>query len=312
MCIAIYKPAGAEISEETLKVCHENNDDGCGFAYINEDNLGVRKIIIKKTMDFEVFLKQYRRAQEIAPESPFLIHFRIATHGTVNKFNCHPFMVDNETVFVHNGVIRNVPSDTKKSDTQMFNKKILRNLESHKLVYDPTTRLLVEAFISTGSKLIFMNIDGDIQIYNESAGNWEGDVWYSNTSWKPKPVYNSYKSYSYGSHYNTQYGAGKSTVGSRRVFDYSERTPYYKASNSSSTRSESSVAEAYHAKNKYYKCSGCGIYHSGSSMNAYRDGSEMKCYCPRCEDIRLTTEKIIEFDFISMEHYADYFNEVNP
>ena len=81
MCIAIYKPSDKELTKETLETCFNANPDGAGFAYINTDYVGHKKIKIKKTLDFEDFYQKYERALSLAPESPFLIHFRIKTHG---------------------------------------------------------------------------------------------------------------------------------------------------------------------------------------------------------------------------------------
>ena len=43
MCIAIYKPKGNTISKDTLKNCFDNNPDGSGFMYAQNDKLVVKK-----------------------------------------------------------------------------------------------------------------------------------------------------------------------------------------------------------------------------------------------------------------------------
>jgi glutamine amidotransferase len=197
MCIAIYKPEEKRISEETLKECFKNNSDGCGFAYISESYTGHRKIKIKKSMTFEGFLKQYRRAIKVQPDSPFLIHFRIKTHGEISTYNCHPFRIDNEHVFIHNGILKDVTPKGKDSDTQAFNKEVLQGLPKGWMRSEAISKL-IESFIST-NKIVVMNIDGDVRFYNEAAGNWKDGVWYSNTSYKPR------RSYSYYRYSNTNY-----------------------------------------------------------------------------------------------------------
>ena len=187
MCIAIYKPADKEISDDVLKICYTNNKDGCGFAYINKDHKGIKRIKIKKSMDFDVFLKQYKRAIEVNPESPFLIHFRIGTHGVRTNYNCHPFRIDDETVFIHNGVISGVGTDEKKSDTQLFNDVVLKRLPKGLLTH-PTIKFLIEDFIGY-SKLITLDINGSVNIYNEKKGEWVDGIWFSNNGYKEKPVY---------------------------------------------------------------------------------------------------------------------------
>jgi len=187
MCIAIYKPADKEISEDTLKECFKNNSDGCGFAYISESYTGHRKIKIKKFMTFKGFLKQYRRALRVQPDSPFIIHFRIKTHGEVSTYNCHPFRIDKNHVFIHNGIIRGVTPKGKDSDTQAFNKEILQNLPDGWTRSEAISKL-IESFIST-NKIVVLDIDGNVKFYNEAAGNWKDGVWYSNTSYKPRTNY---------------------------------------------------------------------------------------------------------------------------
>ena len=84
MCICIYQPAGI-VSDDKLRNSYENNSDGMGFAYISTDYAEVKRLKIVKTMDYDTFLRKYKRAPN--PESPFrpywsLFCFHIATHGT--------------------------------------------------------------------------------------------------------------------------------------------------------------------------------------------------------------------------------------
>lgn len=196
MCIAILKPAGVDISFETLETCYENNRDGCGLAYINKEG----KIEIHKSMDFYAFYKIYQACLQENPQSPFLIHFRIATHGTVNEFNCHPFAVGGDIAFIHNGVISKAPScpDKKRSDTQMFNDTILKSLPDG--WFDSAgAKALIEEYIGTGSKLVVLNKDGRYNIYNEKAGTWEDGCWFSNYSFRiyRSKYYNSDRKFNY-------------------------------------------------------------------------------------------------------------------
>ena len=193
MCIAIFKPADKNISKETLKTCFDNNDDGAGFAYINTDLCGVRRIKIKKYMKFEEFYTAYERAIKIAPDSPFIIHFRIGTHGEKTTFNCHPFWVKKDLVFIHNGIISGVGTDKRMSDTQLFNEKILKQLPKG---WERNNAIchLIQGFVGM-SKLIFLNLDGDYMIINEKQGDWVDGIWYSNTSYKPRSYSRSYSTY---------------------------------------------------------------------------------------------------------------------
>ena len=188
MCIAIVKmPGENDISKQVLENCAENNPDGCGFAYINTDYHGVSRLKTWKGMDFNDFYHQYNRAKNISPESPFLIHFRIKTHGDIDTDNCHPFNIDNDKVFIHNGIITGVGTDVHKSDTQLFNEKILKGLPDD-WFYNESIKTLIEDFIGF-SKLAVLTIDGDVDIFNEEKGTWIGGNWFSNTSYKKRVKY---------------------------------------------------------------------------------------------------------------------------
>lgn len=185
MCVAIYKPVGLKLDEDTLFNCFIKNPDGCGFAYTTGTEL-----VVFKTMDYPTFLEEYEKCYEQYGEtSPFIIHFRIATHGTVDIFNCHPFIVDNDHVFIHNGVISNVPScaEKKKSDTQVFNELILQNLPAD-WFENTAIKYLLEDFISF-SKIVVMNLKGEVLILNEAKGTWVDGVWFSNTLWKQTSIW---------------------------------------------------------------------------------------------------------------------------
>ena len=183
---------------------YNSNSDGVGFAYSNGS-----KIIVKKFRAWEEFYKSYTGLKNLyGNKSSFLLHFRIRTHGT-NKglFNVHPFRVNKELVFAHNGTIQNVGESVKKSDTRLFNEIVLKHLNPN-FLNDKATRKLIEGFIGY-SKLAFLDIKGGYNILNEHKGEWDKKrgIWYSNTSYKPYE-YESYGSgYSYGGYtYNNRTG----------------------------------------------------------------------------------------------------------
>lgn len=188
MCIAIVKKAGAVLTKDTLHNCYLNNKDGCGFAYVNTDVYGEKRVRIKKSMDFETFYARYSKAVEQNPNSTFLIHFRIATHGMIDKYNCHPFQINKEQAFIHNGIIPNMPNDGKgdhRSDTRIFKDRILRRLPSG-WDTNPAVKYMIEAVIGA-SKLAVLNVDNTFSIFKEASGHWKDDIWYSNNSYTYKP-----------------------------------------------------------------------------------------------------------------------------
>jgi hypothetical protein len=189
MCILVIKRAdGDKISDETLKVMYDNNNDSCGLSYINTDHLGVRRLKVHKYMDFEPFLEKYRRCERISPESNFLLHFRIATSGELSTFNQHPFWVKKGSVMAHNGIIASARKDPdgRRNDTQMFLDDTIKELPEDWMEYSAILDM-IEDYIGY-SKLAFLNEDGSYLILNEQKGSWNGGSWYSNDSWK-KPKY---------------------------------------------------------------------------------------------------------------------------
>lgn len=174
MCIAILKPAGITLLPDTLKNSWDNNPDGAGFMYADNGNV----VIVKGLMTFEDFLAAY----EPHKDKQCVLHFRIATHGGTTPENTHPFAVSDTLGVVHNGIINNIKCDidVKRSDTWHFVEKIMRLYRNHWQI--PAFKALVESFIGA-SKLIFLDGEGNYDIYNESYGKWQNGCWFSNTSW---------------------------------------------------------------------------------------------------------------------------------
>lgn len=207
MCIISVEPKGLRNNKQTLERMNSCNDDGVGFAFSTG-----KKIVIKKYRDFDKFYKNYSQCKNLyGKQSAFMVHFRIKTHGT-NKgvYNVHPFRVNKNLVFSHNGTIQNVGESHKKSDTRLFNENILRRL-SDNFLQDKTQRKLIETFIGY-SKLAFITLGGRYEILNEQKGLWSGGMWYSNESFKPTPKFTGYS-----------YGAGWGTVQDYSYTPYNER-----------------------------------------------------------------------------------------
>jgi hypothetical protein len=178
MCIAIYKPEGKIISKATLQECYNSNPDGAGFMYNQNKKLHIEKGFFSFDSFYNAF-KAHESKQAV-------IHFRIKTHGKIDTANCHPFAVNNSIGFVHNGVISGY-GDADFSDTVRFNEAILRPLVNKwgnlALFQDPVIEL-IESRIGY-SKLVFLDRHGNHKIMNESKGQWDDGVWYSNSSYKP-------------------------------------------------------------------------------------------------------------------------------
>tara|TARA_B100000131_G_scaffold48458_1_gene43045 strand:- start:3709 stop:4845 length:1137 start_codon:yes stop_codon:yes gene_type:complete len=194
MCIiaSIPKNTGT-ITKNTLETMCNNNSHGFGIAWIDENN----KIQISKSMDQKQFVKKCLKVQnDYGKKSDILIHARIATSGKTNIANCHPFKVDKNTVFAHNGVLDCVEPTDKKSDTRVFNEVVLKNLKKGFLAKDDVREFLGE--IIGSDKLVFLtnneDLDKNTYIINEQNGKWEDGIWFSNNTYCQWKFTNSYVS----------------------------------------------------------------------------------------------------------------------
>ena len=179
MCIAILNKKGATLKRELLKNCWDNNGDGAGLLYIDNNK---QMNTFKELKSFDVFYQEYTRVKKSYGKRNIVLHFRISTHGKIDETNCHPFLVNDNLGFVHNGMIYDVPTSKDYSDTYMFNETVLKNFtegfEYNEIILD-----MIESFIGS-NKLVFLNSNNDFAIVNEKAGHWSNDCWFSNNSYK--------------------------------------------------------------------------------------------------------------------------------
>jgi predicted glutamine amidotransferase len=180
MCIAILNEKGI-LTKEILSNSWENNDQGAGLLYNHNG-----KLITFKTYNKKEFIKTYFKVRSNI-KTKIVLHFRIATSGFEQFTNLHPFLVNDNLGFVHNGVISGL-GNNKHSDTYQFN-EMLKKLKPDFLTCQTTVKL-IQSFIGS-SKLIFLNKDDSHHIINENLGQWIEGNWYSNDSHK-KVEYFSY------------------------------------------------------------------------------------------------------------------------
>tara|TARA_R110000868_G_scaffold27726_1_gene104884 strand:- start:54 stop:911 length:858 start_codon:yes stop_codon:yes gene_type:complete len=172
MCIAILNTK-SRLPKETLKNSWNNNDQGGGLLW-NENN----QLQTFKTYKFKEFLKKYNTIRNNPQVGKIVLHFRIATSGHEKFTNLHPFKVNQNLSFVHNGILAGL-GNNQHSDTYQFN-EMLKQLPSNFLESEFMQKLLSK-YICT-SKLIFLDNLDNHTIINENLGSWIGDTWYSNDS----------------------------------------------------------------------------------------------------------------------------------
>ena len=196
MCIAIAKPKNIEIpSENVLYQCWMNNPDGAGFSFAYEG-----KVFIKKGfMTWDSFLNSFNFWNQKLnfKKLGLLIHFRIATHGSVDKSMTHPFPIDSDEgalskpeyvtdyAVVHNGIITLTSCKASRShglsDTAIFIKDYLSLISKNKDWFNNKSNIeLIEKLID--SKMAILDSNGNIKMTN---GFVEKDgIYYSNRTFE--------------------------------------------------------------------------------------------------------------------------------
>lgn len=178
MCVIIYKPKKATLTKKTLKKCWQSNPDSGGFMFSHNGILRIEKGFTA----FRIMYQKFRECERRYNEN-FVLHFRIATHGKINKDNSHPFFVDNKIGFAHNGILDCVAKHKDKSDTMIFNENVLQKLPINFLTETPYQIMLESVAKQQRSKFAFLTNRGVCHIFNESAGEWKNGSWFSNMLW---------------------------------------------------------------------------------------------------------------------------------
>ena len=203
MCIIVYKPIGVKLpSKKTLHNCYENNSDGCGFA-IKRNN----KILYRKgTMTFDNFwniLQSYK----LTKNDEILLHFRIATAGKINNFNCQPFSISSEVnkvknvegksnfVMTHNGHI-NLKLKHDLSDSGMLANQFFSKMSVYDIYVNKLVREEIEKFLSFNKIALLHNKFGFTKFgdFIEDHGVLYSDNTYK-TEYFDRWFYNKYESY---------------------------------------------------------------------------------------------------------------------
>ena len=181
MCIAITKPAGVKPDYKAYKNGYNRNPDGWGFAVPDRHSKSV--IIRKNTTGFKDFWRQFKPFKD----RPALVHFRIKTHGVIEKRNCHPFRVGSDLAMIHNGQLDIECNEMKdKSDTWHFVKQVLRPMYADSPIFpwNAGCQFIAEQYIDY-NKCAFLHADGDFAWWNKEAGYEVKDGhWYSNKTYE--------------------------------------------------------------------------------------------------------------------------------
>lgn len=187
-----------QLPERKLLVnASENNPDGYGFAVHHGD-----RIVTGRSMKYENLLDRFYAEMAKSKNPIGMFHARYTTHGTTTLENNHPFRVDGrkDIILAHNGMLPITPRDGDlRSDTRIFAEDVLGAIGVEELD-DKATFSKLETF-AAGSKIAILSTSKELRdsvyILNESLGHWDGDIWWSNSTYMQSYTYNyaSYGSY---------------------------------------------------------------------------------------------------------------------
>ena len=209
MCIIASVPAGHTIEDNALTSMWENNPDGGGIAYIDDG-----KVKTYKTMKMQKFKMNFERIVEEYGQSDILVHTRIATHGSICIPNVHPFKVMSggkqrkDLVFAHNGILPSAfipPAKQDISDTRYINEMLFNHTDLDAVLDDEAWREMLGEIIGH-NKFVFLSASKahkrESYIINSHYGQYDGKVWYSNSSYCRPKIVKTYKPYKPGKQWN--------------------------------------------------------------------------------------------------------------
>jgi hypothetical protein len=184
MCLLIaQRPGAPTLSEQHIRTAWQNNSDGAGYAFLSGDAVIVRKPFFKLKPFMAAYLADHAAH---GAASPFLVHFRFATHGGLSDGNTHPHHQSNGAVAVgHNGVLSCFESPHKnESDTAFFCRTVLAHRHPAQVMDAAFATDFLGPLITASNKLVFLSTYAPhLSIVNEKQGSWDGEhTWFSNNT----------------------------------------------------------------------------------------------------------------------------------
>ena len=181
MCLIVSQNKGDSIfSPKNIALAWESNSDGAGYMFCRGQSLVIRKPFFLRE-EFEASYKVDFVAY--GSRSPFVLHFRVATHGLCDHAGTHPHIISEDLAMAHNGVLPLLPPTRTESDTAFFCRTVLVFRTPKDILSKPYQRFLTD-FIGKNNKLVFLDKYRHVTIINKPMGAQHSKTrWYSNTYW---------------------------------------------------------------------------------------------------------------------------------
>lgn len=196
MCVILTCQPNCRPSDAVLRACFDANPDGAGLAYSQRSRYGSFWDVVVDKGYFSPD-RLIDAVNGIPIDTPMIIHFRIATSGSIDAHGCHPYPVAPDTIdpsasyffgcdlaVAHNGVIHGVDASETDSDTLVFVRDYLSKLNLNTVSDVDDKRGIIE-LMAPGNRFAFIDATGQML---ELGEGWEDvceGVRASNSSWRP-------------------------------------------------------------------------------------------------------------------------------
>jgi hypothetical protein len=184
MCLLVTQSVSSpSLPEHWLSDFYDNNADGIGVMYAENNTLYVEKALPKTDAELYEFYAKHIDGKDCA------FHLRMKTHGDIDMLNCHPYEILNKEEhgvdmwMMHNGVLSTGnKADVTKSDTWHYINDILRPMlaKNPNYAFTPSFEYLISGHIGNNRFVIMDNL-GRRTVVNQSQGVYWGGRWMSNT-----------------------------------------------------------------------------------------------------------------------------------
>lgn len=293
MCVIIAKNKNVDLPTiEDLKNCFNNNSDGAGFMYVENNEV----IIDKGYMTLKSFLKHFKKLcnkYNNFKNKALVIHCRIGTSGGNIPQNTHPYIIDenikklkatyikSDFGVAHNGIIYdyNPLKGENINDTQNFIMNFLAPLKKHYNDFYKNEKMLKAIEYLTNSKFAFLDNEENIYIVGDFQKH--NGVLYSNSSYEEK------KAYTFKSYYPTY-----TNYHTLDNWDY-EENDYYKQPNEKDLLQLKDGFKIW--------CDYGYITLKDNGNNYYYDPINYNVYYKNGKDYRLSYENAIVYDLNDVE-----------
>lgn len=187
MCLLTFFPGGTLPDVQALANGTTFNDDGHGYAIVDRER---SRILTGRGMEANEMIDEFATVRDMYPDGPAMFHSRMATDGSVNLLNCHPFVVggDPRTVLAHNGMMPLRPkAGDPRSDTRIVAEDYIPR--SYGSLRRRRARLAFERWLTRYNKVVILTVDRRFRenafILNQESGIWVKGIWYSNDGYLP-------------------------------------------------------------------------------------------------------------------------------